>query len=387
MKYLHLIWASLFRRKARTILTLLSVCVAFLLFGLLDTVASTFANAGQSSPGRSRLLVTPKTGMMAKQLPYSLLSQIKEISGVVGVDYASAVIGTYQDPKNVIIVEAHPDSFYDLYPEVEVAPAQLAALRRTRTGVLAGETVAKKHGWKVRDKIPLETEQPRKDGSNVWTFDVVGTLRYTDPGMKVYEDNLFGNWDYVDASRASDTGTVAYYSVKVANVADVDRVAREIDTLTANSSHETKSQSENAWATAVFRQWGDIGLIVTSIMGAVLFTLLLLTGYTMTQAVHERYPELAVLKTIGFTGRRILGLVLCESAALLLLGGIIGLVLAMVAVIGVRSAEILPIRILSVGSEVWIRGLTLAAAIGLLVGALPALRGMRLRIVNALPSR
>jgi len=122
MKYLHLIWATLFRRKARTVLTLLSVLVAFLLFGLLDTVRSSFANAGQTAAGRDRIVVTPKTGMMSKSLPYSLLAKIKEMPGVAGVDYASYVFGTYQDPKNSIIVEAHPDSFWDIYaPEVQIA--------------------------------------------------------------------------------------------------------------------------------------------------------------------------------------------------------------------------------------------------------------------------
>lgn len=386
MKYMHLVWAALLRRRARTILTLLSVLVAFLLFGLLDTVRSTFDNAGQTTAGRDRLLVTSKMGF-AKSLPYSLLARIKEVPGVAGIDYASYVTGTYQDPKNSIVVEAHPDAFYDLYPEVDVAPEELMALRRTRTGVLAGEAYAKKYGWKVGDKIPLKAQQPQKDGSTVWTFDVVGILRFTDPNMKVYEEQLFGNWDYVEEARQSDVGTVSYYSVKVSNIADLDRVSREIDALTANSSHETKTQSENAWATAMFQQFGDMGLIVTSIMGSVFFTLLLLTGHTMTQAVHERIPELAVLKTIGFTGRRILELVLYESVGLVLLGGIIGLAFAMVAVVGVRSAEVLPIPILPVGREVWIRGLMLAAAIGVLVGVLPALRGMRLRIVDALSGR
>jgi len=188
----------------------------------------------------------------------------------------------------------------------------------------------------------------------------------------------------VEEARQADTGTVTYYSVKVSNISEMDRVARDIDALTANSDHETKSQSENAWASATFQEFGDLGPIVTSIMGAVFFTLLLLTGHTMTRAVHERIPEIAVLKTIGFTGLRILGLVLCESAALVLLGAVIGLAVATGAVIGIRSAEVLPIRILPVGGEIWTRGLTIAAAIALLVGVLPALRGMRLRIVDAL---
>jgi len=387
MKYLQLVWAALWRRKARTILTLLSVLVAFLLFGLLDTVGSTFANMGQSFATRSRLIVTPKTGMGSKPLPYGLLAKIKEVPGVAGVDYASYVLGTYQDPKNSIIVEAHADSFYDIYPDVQIAPEELQALRRTRTGVLAGAAYVKKYGWKVGDKIPLKTEQPQKDGSTVWTFDVVGILRFVDPNQQAYEEQLFGNWDYVEEERQSDKGTVIYYAVKVSNVSEMDRVAREIDALTANSNYETKTQSENAWASAMYQQVGDIGLIVTSIMGAVFFTLLLLTGHTMTQAVHERIPELAVLKTIGFTGRRILALVLCESVALILLGGVIGLTVAMVAVVGVQSAAVLPIRILPVGGQIWIHGLVLATVIGIVVGILPALRGMRLRIVDALSGR
>jgi putative ABC transport system permease protein len=203
--------------------------------------------------------------------------------------------------------------------------------------------VAKKYGWKVGDKISLMTEQPRKDGSKVWTFDVVGTFHFTDENMKLNEVLLYGNWEYVEEARAQDAGTVTYYSVKVASPSDVDRVAGLIDTLTANSSHETKSQSENAWALAQLQQFGDLGFIVTSIMGAVFFTLLLLTGHTMMRGVHERIPELAVFKTLGFTGRKILGLVLCESVTVVLMGAFFGLVIATVAVIWVRSLEVLPV--------------------------------------------
>jgi putative ABC transport system permease protein len=381
MGYLHLVWAALLRRKARTIFTVLSVFIAFLLFGLLDTVRSTFDNTGKTV--KEFLIVNPKNGFGTKPLPYNLFPQVQEIPGVVWTDYASYVQGTYQDPKNSIIVEAHPDSFYASSPEIQVASEDRLALRRTRTGVLAGELLAKRYGLKVGDKIPLQTQQMRKDGTTVWTFDVVGILRFKDQSEKFNEEMLFGNWQYVDEGRVSDIGTVAYYEVQVADISQMDRVARQIDSLTANSDHETKTQSENVWALAMFQQFGDMGAIVTSIMGAVFFTLLLLTGHTMTQAVHERIPEFAILKTIGFTGRRILGLVLCESVALVLLGGVLGLVIATVAVTGVRSAEVLPIRILPLGGEIWVHGVTLAAAIGLLVGVFPALRGMRLRIVDA----
>ena len=365
-------------------LTLLSVFVAFLLFGLLDTVRSTFNNTGKTV--KEFLIVNPKVGFGTKPLPYSLLPRIKEIPGVVWADYASYVQGTYQGPKNSILVEAHPDSWYESSPEIQVASEDRLALHRTRTGVLVGEILAKRYGFKVGDKIPLETKQVRKDGTTVWTFDVVGILRFKDH-EKFNEEMLFGNWDYVNESRVSDVGTVAYYEIQVADISQMDRLAQQIDTLTTNSDHETKTQSENAWAFAMFQQFGDMGFIVTSIMGAVFFTLLLLTGHTMTHAVHERIPELAVLKTIGFSGRGILGLVLCESVTLVLIGGLLGLVIATVAVVGVRSAEVLPIRILPVAGEIWVRALTLAAAIGLLVGIFPALRGMRLHIVDSLSGR
>lgn len=388
MKYFPLIWAALTRRKVRTVLMLLSVLVAFLLFGLLDVVRYTFANAGQTSHGQDRLLVISRMGF-GRPLPFSLLNQLKEVPGVVGIDYASYVFGSYQNPKNMIPVELHPDSFYDLYPELEVSPDARDKLRRTRAGVLAGEALAKKYNLKVGDRVPLETRMPRMDGSTTWTFEIVGLARWIDPNMKPYEEQLFGNWAYVEEARQSDKGTVAYYSVKVADVSAIDGAIRTIDAMTANSSHETKTQTENSWAAAMFRQFADMGLIATSIMGAVFFTLLLLTGHTMMQAVHERIPEFAVLKTIGFTGRSILALVLCESAALVLFGGIVGLAAATAAVAGLHSfgAKVMPIPILPLDAAVWIRGLTLAAAIGLIVGALPALRGMRLRIVDALSGR
>jgi putative ABC transport system permease protein len=204
--------------------------------------------------------------------------------------------------------------------------------------------------------------------------------------MKVYEEVLFGNWDYVDAARASSTGTVTYYWVKVSSATEVDGVARQIDALTVNSSHQTKSQGENVWATAAFEQFGDVGLIATSIMVAVFFTLLLLTGHTMTQAVHERISELAVLKTIGFTGLQVMGLVLSESILLLLFGSVVGLTLATIAATVIRSmpSATFPLPILAVGFIVWLRGLLLAVGIALVVGTLAGRRGLRLRIVDAL---
>jgi putative ABC transport system permease protein len=386
MKYLDLIWAGLFRRKARTILTLLSIVVAFVLYGPLETVRSTFANYGQSTAGYDRLLTLSKVSPGAALLPQSLYARIREVPGITDVDYAYIFMGSYQDPKNSMPVETHTETFFQLYPELELSPTARAAFHRTRTAAIVGEDTARKFNWKVGDKIPLQTAVLRKDGSSVWTFDLVGIYRFTDPGMKVWENIMYINWAGFDAARQSGNGNVGWYVFKVADVKQADNVAHAVDAISANSDHETKTQSENAFSAGWISQVGDLGLIVTSIMSAVFFTLLLLTGHTITQAVDERVPEFAVLKTIGFSGRSILALVLSESILLLLLGSTLGLAIATFAVSVARTLPpgSFPIPIQPMGGAVWLRGITMAVLIGLIVGALPAWRGLRLRIVDAL---
>lgn len=386
MKYLHLVWAGLFRRKVRTLLVLLSITVAFLLYGPLETVRSTFANYGQSAAGHDRLVTMPKLRAGAPVLPQSLYAQIAQVPGVTKIDYSYYFGATYQDPKNLVPVETHTGTFFDLYPELELSPGVRETFERTRTAAIVGPAVAAKYNWKVGDKIPLQTSVARKDGSTVWTFDLVGIYRFTDPGMQVWENMMYVNWTGFDEARASDTGGVAWYVVKIADVRQLDNVVYGIDALSANSAHETKTQSENSFSAGLINQIGDFGLIVTSIMSAVFFTLLLLTGHTIAQAVHERIPEFAVLKTIGFSGGTVLGLVLGESVLLLLLGSAVGLALATCAVsfIGSLPPGSLPIPLQPVSGDVWLRGLGVAILIGLIVGALPAIRGLRLRIVDAL---
>lgn len=178
-----------------------------------------------------------------------------------------------------------------------------------------------------------------------------------------------------------------WYVIDVANADQSNAVAQAIDKLSDNSDHETKTQTEAAFNQAFFKQIGDIGMIVTSIMGAVFFTLLLLTGNTMAQAVRERIPELAVLKTIGFSNRSVLWLVLAEATLLVVLGGLIGLGLAALIMPGVSSASRGLIQLPSVPGATWGLGTALMLIIGVVVGLLPALRAMRLNIVDALAGR
>jgi putative ABC transport system permease protein len=388
MKYFHLVWAALFRSKTRTVFTLFSVLAAFLLFGLLDSVRTAFANAGGSVAGVDRLVTFSKlTFTMA--LPKSLLPRIQAVPGVGEVAYANWFGGIYQDPKNFFPNEAISENFLDLFPEWIMPADQREAFKRTRSGAVVGKSLADKFHWKIGDKIPLEaTIFPQKNGSNTWTFDLVGIFHVKDPKLVSQENVMFFNWDYFNEATAFGGGnSVGWYTFKLTDRKDADRVSQAVDALSADSDHETKTQTEQSFTAALISQFADIGLIVGAIMGAVFFTLVLLTGNTMAQAVRERIPELAVLKTIGFTSRSILTLVLAEAVLLLVLGGGIGLALAGVVVDIVRARIGNTVPLARLDASIWLLGLALMVGIGLVVGALPAVRGMRLRIVDALSGR
>jgi putative ABC transport system permease protein len=386
MKYLHLIWAALIRSKTRTLLTLFSVTTAFFLFGMLDSVRVAF-NSGGSVTGANRMVVASRLSI-TQMLPYSLLSQIQSTHGVQKASYAAWFGGIYQDPKNFFPNFSVGPGYLDLYPEFKLPPAQRRAWEDDRTGALVGETLAKKFGWKIGDTIPLQATIFPTKGSNDWTFRLDGIFHVDDEKRKGQEQMLLFHWKYFDEANDYVKGRVGWYIIQLPNAGAADRVSKSVDALSANSDHETKTQTEEAFNQAFLKQIGDIGLIVTAIMGAVFFTLLLLTGNTMAQAVRERIPELAVLKTIGFSNRSVLLLVLAEAVLLVAAGGVLGLVLAPLAM---RAAVKLSGGFIQLPSalppESWLTGLVLMLAFGVLAGLLPALRGMRLNIVDALAGR
>ena len=388
MKYLHLIWAALFRRKTRTVLTLVSIIAAFLLFGMLDAVRTSFNQAGQSANGAQRLQTGSKLSFI-QTLPLALQARIAQVPGVKAVTYANWFGGAYQDPHNQVFSFAVAPNYVDMYPEVEVSVEARKKFDATRTGALVGEKLAERFHWKVGDRIPLQsTIFPDRTGSKNWSFEISGILRAKDKKTGGFFDQMFLlHWKYFDETTPYNRGQVGWYVARVADVNQADRVAKGIDALSANSDHETRTQTEQAAQANWMKQLADIGLIVGSIMGAVFFTLLLLSGNTMMQAVRERTSELAILKTIGFSSASVLGMVLAESVLLLLLGGVIGLGLAsvLIPIVSAGSGGMLNLPV--VGWDSWVLGVVLMVLIGLLVGALPALRAMRLNIVDALAGR
>jgi putative ABC transport system permease protein len=385
MKYLHLIWAALFRSKTRTLLTLLSVVAAFLLFGMLDSVRVAF-NSGGEVAGANRMVVASRLSI-TQMLPYSLLSQIEATPGVKRASYAAWFGGIYRDPKNFFPNFSVGPDYFDLYPEYVLPPAQRKAFDTDRSGAIVGESLAKRHGWKVGDTIPLEATIFPQKGSNAWPLKLSGIFTVKDSKRKGEENQLWFHWKYFDESNDFVKSRVGWYIVQLDSSDNADRVAKAIDALSANSDHETKTQTEQAFNQAFAKQFADIGLIVTAIMGAVFFTLLLLTGNTMAQAVRERIPELAVLKTIGFSNRSVLWLVLAEAVLLIVIGGTIGLGIAALLMPVISAASNGIIQLPTVLPQTWAMGLLLMLAIGVIIGLLPALRAMRLNIVDALAGR
>jgi putative ABC transport system permease protein len=382
--YLYLMCAALSQRKMRTAITLLSILTAFLLFGFLDSVRNAFASAGQDVYGLDRLVTTSKISPFVVPLPRSLSDRIQSVPGVTLVGYGNDFSGAFRDPKNAVSLVPITDNYFDLYPEWHISAAERNAYNSLRTGAVAEDSLARKYKWKIGDRISLLTHLPQKDGSTTWTVDLVGIYYLADPNRMDDERALSFHWDYFDQARQDERGTVGWYIIKVADPSLTDSTSQAIDALSANSDHETSTESENAWAANVVSQFGNVGVIVGSIMGAVCFTLMLLAGNVMAQNARERIPEFAILKTVGFTARGVMALILGESVLMLLVGSVLGLAAASVLIDVGRSTLNTVIPISPVGAGVWFRGLLLAVVIGLIVGAPSALRGMRLRIVDAL---
>ncbi|HEX9821398.1 MAG TPA: ABC transporter permease [Methylomirabilota bacterium] len=384
MKYLPLLWAQLFRKKTRAVLTLLSVLTAFLLFGLLQAVQVAF-ESGADAADAKRLLTTARYSII-EPLPMAYQRRIESVPGVVGVAFADWFGARYQNESNAFPVFAvDPARYLDMYPEFTIAPGQREAFVKTRTGAVAGKRLADRFGWRVGQKLPIASEiHTRADGSLDWEFDLVGILDADDPAVQGNTDMVLINVAYFDEARQFGKGKTGWYILRIADSGQARAISAEIDRMFANSPDETKTQPEKEFAIGFARQIGDIGAMVTRILIAVFFTILILTGNTMAQSIRERIPELAVLKTLGFSDRAVTGLVLGEALLLLSLGGSLGMAAAvslMPVLNGATGGRFPP---LFVDASTWLLAAVVALALALAVGLPPALRVRRLRIVDAL---
>ncbi len=377
--------ANLLRRKTRALLTLLSIVMAFLLFGLLQAVNVLFS-AGADFVGATRL-VTQARVSFTQSLPMRLLPQIESVPGVEHVMWMQWFGAVWQENKQLSFLAVDPARLRLVYPEYVMPDDQWKAFAETRTSMIVGRNLANLYGWKLGQKVPIASNIfPQKDGSKNWAFDLVGIYDGKDANWQRNTNTGFINYTYFDEANLFGQGAAGIYTIKLADPDQAKQVAATIDAMFENSRDETKTQSEKDWSIGFAKQIGDIGLIVRWILFAVFFTLLLVVGNTIAQSVRERIPELAVMKTLGFSDRSVLGFVLAEAAFFCIVGGLLGLAIATPLGIAIANATggNLPI---AVDHRVWLTGIAAIVLLSLVVGLLPALRAARLSIVDALAGR
>lgn len=382
MSYFGLIWRNLWRKKIRTSLTILSVLVAFLLFALLSAIGYAF-KAGEDVAAAERLVVIHKISLI-NPLPIAYENRIASTDGVEAVTHASWFGGYYQEPQNQFAqFPVDPREYFAMYPEFVIPDQQLDAFVDNRTGAVVGRELAERFGWEVGDRVPIQsTIWPQSDGSRTWEFELEGIFHTDDPRGSTAM--LLFHYDYFDEARQFGNGTVGWYILRVGPGADPIEVSQAIDEQFANSPSETDTSTEAAFAASFAKQFGNIALIVTLILGAVFFTLLLVSGNTMSQSVRERISELAVLKTVGFTDRSVLTIVLSESVLIIAFGGLLGLGLGWVLIQGIAKNLAAYLPGVHLSTTALLTALALMVGAGILAGIFPALKAMRLSIVDAL---
>lgn len=380
-KYVPLLAASLRRKKLRTFFTIASIVIAFLLFGLAQSMRHAF-EAGVNVAGADRLLTMHKVSF-TQLLPASYENRIRGVDGVIEVSPQTWFGAWYQDERNQIpAFPVKPEALLRMYPEWVVPEDQKQAWVADRSGIMVGRALADLYGWKPGDAVPLNSAIWRnKDGSYVWPVTVRAIFDVPEGGDT---RNIVMHQEYFEEAKAFGKGLVGWYLVQVRDPKLAQSVSRQIDLLFANSPAETKTSSERAMAQSFVNQVGNIGKILDAIVTAVFFTMLIVTANTMAQSVRERTNEIGVLKTLGFSSTSVLGMVLAESMLVTVIGGVLGLAAAWW--MGVQFEPVFRQYLpgFSLQWDAVLRGCTWIAALGLAAGAVPALQAMRLRIVEAL---
>jgi len=378
-----LVRKNLFRRKLRAVLMIVSILVAFLIFGVLAGVYASFT-AGEDRAAADRLVVVNKVNF-TQPLPVAYYNRVRSVAGIRQVTHANWFGGYYQDPKNFLIVMAvEPETYTDIFShDFDFAPEARQAFIRTRTGAIVGETMARKWGWKVGDRVPIASNIfSQRNGSHTWDLDIVGI--FTGKTQQNDTNFMFFQYDYFDETRSFGKDTIGWLVLQTANAADNDRIAKAIDAMFVNSTAETATDTEKAFNKAFAAQFGNIALIVILVVGAAFVTILMIVGNTMALTIRERTREIGVLKTLGFTGGRILRLVLGESILLALLGGLPGLALAALATVALRPSVSNLLPGFALTGDTVAEAIGLMLALGLITGIIPALTAMRLKIATAL---
>jgi putative ABC transport system permease protein len=379
-KYLPLLWANLKRKRLRTSLTLASIVIAFLLFGMLRALQTALTGSADLA-GVDRLITMHKVSFI-QPLPLAYLNRIRGVEGVRAAGTSSWFGGVYQEDRNQIAVFAtEPENFFQLYTEYDLPQEQIEAWKADRASAIVGVNLAEKFGWKVGQTIPMRSNIfTKKDGGNVWDLKIAGIYKASNGD----NNSVYFHYDYFNESRSFGRDTIGMVSVRLKDPDLAPQVAKKIDAMFANSPTETKTNTERAFMQSFANQMGNIGALVTGVAAAVFFTMLLVTANTMGQSIRERINEIAVMKTLGFSAFGVTALVFGEALLVTAIGGIIGLALA--AMLAGMIAKVMSsfFPVLGLGTDTILWGVVLIVVLGTLAAALPSAQAWRLKIVDAL---
>ncbi len=376
---LPLLGGSLRRHRLRLAFTIASILIAFLLFGLLAAVRNALT-AGVEVAGQDRLITTNKVSII-QGMPRAYFTRIGSLAAVRRSASLNWFGGIYQDPHVQLVVFAVSDAYFDIYRDLQLGPAGLATWRADRTGAIVGDGIAKRYGWKVGDTVPMKSNiYRRKDGAGAWPVKITAIYHSENQDP----NTVFLHYAYYNETVTFGVDSVGWVISQLKDPTTVETTSRAVDAMFANSRTETKTSTEKAVAQSFANQIGNIGAILTFVVSAVFFAMLLVTANTMAQSVRERTPELAVLKTLGFTDNAVLTLVLAESLLVTLVGGVLGLGTATLATaaLGASLKSFLPF--FQIPPLAYLQAALYVLALGVAAGVVPAVAAMRLQIVTAL---
>ena len=383
MNRFTLIWRNLWRKPIRTVFTMLAILVVFFLFTVLEGLRIALSLSDVGAAAEERLLTSHKLSLI-EMLPIAYESRIMRLPGIEAVSHGTWFGARFQDNREFAQYPVEAEQYLALNPEIKLDEEQKQAWLGNRMGAIVGRPVANQYGWQVGDRVPLRSSiWTRTNGSDVWEFDIEGIFDDTDAGMNA--GVVLFHYDYFDEARAFRNGTVGWYVSKGDGSVPLDDLMASIDAEFANSPAETKTNTEAAFAREYAKQFGNIGLIVTAILSAVVFMILLVTGHTMAQSVRERIHEIGVLKTLGFTSGSVFGLTVLEGMLLVLPVGILAMVLGwgVLAVLSQSMGAMFPGG-LAIGEYSILLGLALMLLVSLGSVLPPLIRALRLDIVALL---
>jgi len=383
MSYLQLIWMGLWRKPVRTALTLCSLIVAFVLFGLLTGINQGLDRVTERFRA-DRLYVMNRISMFQPLIVPMMLPQVEKVSGVVDVAYWGYFVGYYQNPTvQLPVVAADVPRIFRMYPELRIPREQLEEMSRVKTGAIVSKSLANRFNWHIGDRVPIKSSLwARKDGSDSWPLDIVGIYEPAEASPAL-NDLFFINIGYFDDARAWGAGAVQLFILRVDDPDKAGSIAKTVDAMFENSPFQTRTRSESGYAALQWRQLQDLRLISNAIVGAVVFTLVVVVWSSMSQAIRQRFSEFGTLMALGFTPLHIAFLVICEGLLMCVAAAAIGLTIAGAAFPSVAQL----FGAMKMHPQVIVSGLVAALVIGLASSLLPAFRAARLRIVDALTDR